>query len=267
MLIISIILFAWPYLLFGGIVLRSTFFTRKAGGLLIAITLGAIIVFPTLFGIEYLALGNGIPGATALSPYNTTYGFNALSPDSNSIAPIPTAITAPNGAYITGNYLLNFYVQPSMQQIAEANKCWPGLGQNFGTTASVLSSIVLGAASPQAAAGIAALATYGFSNPLASAELADIFWLLNPIGNAASGAGQLLSAGSTSSSGTFFLPSYCPVQGAIATNLEMMNAYGIIGVTSYFLPIINLIMTLSAIIGMSGLMGGNTSLEGLSRFV
>jgi hypothetical protein len=153
-----------------------------------------------------------------------------------------------------------------MQQIAEANNCWPGI-PSYTSAAALLTSVVLGPASPQAAVGLAGLATAGFSNPLASAELADIFWLLNPIGNAASAAGQLLGASSTFSSGTFFLPSYCPVQGALATNLEMMNAYGIIGVTSYFLPIINLIMTLSAIIGMSGLMGGNTSLEGLSRFV
>jgi hypothetical protein len=131
----------------------------------------------------------------------------------------------------------------------------------------LLSGVALGPPGTGAAVGLAALATSGFPSPLASAELADIFYLLNPIGNAASGAGQLLSAAGTFSSGTFFLPSYCPVPGALATNLEMMNAYGIVGVTSYFIPIINLIMTLSAIIGLSGLMGGNTSLEGLSRFV
>ena len=58
-----------------------------------------------------------------------------------------------------------------------------------------------------------------------------------------------------------------PPGGALATTMEMLNAYGIIGVASYFLPLLNLIITLSAIVGMSGLLGGNTSLEGLSRFV
>ena len=83
-IVIWIILFIWPYLLFGGIVLRATFFTRKIGGLLIAIALGAIIIFPTVYAIEYLTLGNGIPNlavpssVTAL-PENAIYGFNDIT--------------------------------------------------------------------------------------------------------------------------------------------------------------------------------------------
>jgi hypothetical protein len=256
LLIISIILYIWPYLLFAGIVLRSTFFTRKIGGLFIAIVLGAIIVFPTLYGIEYLALGNGVPGITAASPANATYGFNALSV-SNGILPIPS-ITTVNGQTTTGNYLLNFYVQPNMQQIAMANGCWPTF--NTGTGIAQLLSPV------SAGIGLAEIATAGQPISLYSAEAADIFYLLNPTTNLGAIVGELLTA-SVSNQASFILPAYCPPTGALNTNMEMLNAYGIIGVTSYFLPIINLIMTLSAIIGLSGLMGGNTSLEGLSRFV
>lgn len=107
-------------------------------------------------------------------------------------------------------------------------------------------------------------------SPLIPAEAADIFYLLNPITNVGSGLLQLLKAPSSISSGQsnpYFLPAYCPPTGAVATTMEMLNAYGIMGVTSYFLPIINLVMTLSAIIGMSGLLGGDTTLEGLSRFI
>ncbi len=260
LLIISIILYVWPYLLFTGIVLRSTFFTRKMGGLMIAIALGAVVIFPTIFGIEYVSLGNGIPGTsyTSLlgsqyglgSAANTTYGFNPITP-----IPKMYANTIEGGPPVAGNYILNFFVTPSMQDIASANGCWPKISST-GAIADIVASGGLGGS-------VGSL----FSSPLVSAELADIFYLLNPLTNVGSGIGQLVSAIGTSSSGTFFLPAYCPVQGGLATNLEMLNAYGVIGVTSYFLPIINLIMTLSAIIGMSGLMGGDTNLEGLSRFV
>ena len=256
LLIISIMLYVWPWLLFGGIVLRSTFFTRKIGGLLIAIVLGAVVVFPTLFGIEYVALGNGLPGAAALTPYNTTYGFN-------TITNIPTVSTDSSGNVVTGNYLINFYVTPSMQQIAEANNCWPKIS-TLGTLSTLLNP--LGPA-------ILAMEASGNGGTLAAAEMADIFYLLNPLTNFVSVVGQVSTAISSSvqqgtlSSGTYFLPAYCPPQGAFSTTMQMLNAYGIIGVTSYFLPLLNLIMTLSAIIGMSGLMGGDTTLEGLSRFV
>ena len=262
LLLISIILFIWPYLLFGGIVLRATFFTRRIGGLLIAIAIGAVVVFPTVFAIEYTVLGNGLPGISAISPLNSTYGFNALSPN-NAIPPIPGAINATTG--LPSNYITNFYVQPSMQDIAMANNCWPAISTTK-TVSALLGGVILGPVG--SVAGIAAAGnTSSTPVPLGEAELAYIFYLLNPVTNIAGGVGQLLSAATTASSGTFFLPAYCPYAGAAATTLEMVNSYGVIGVTSYFLPIINLIITLSAIIGMSGLMGGDTTLEGLSRFV
>jgi hypothetical protein len=167
--------------------------------------------------------------------------------------------TAADGTVTTGNYVINFFVTPNMQQIAEANNCWPKVS-TAGSVVALLNPATAGF-------GASTLLGVGASSPLATAETADIFYLLNPLTNVGSAIGQLVSAGVTLSSGTFFLPAYCPSQGALATNLEMLNAYGIIGVTSYFLPIINLIITLSAIIGMSGLMGGDTTLEGLSRFV
>jgi hypothetical protein len=194
------------------------------------------------------------------SPYlNTTYGFNALTQ-------IPTQTTDANGVTTTGNYIINFYVQPSMQQIAEANNCWPAVSTS-GKVASILAGVLLGGPIGGIVAAGGATTSSAFSNPLPGAELADIFYLLNPLTNIGSNIGQLVTSGATLSSGTFYLPAYCPPQGGLATNLEMLNAYGIIGVTSYFMPIINLIMTMSAIVGMSALMGGDTRLEGLSRFI
>ena len=47
----------------------------------------------------------------------------------------------------------------------------------------------------------------------------------------------------------------------------IMNAYGIIGIPAYWLPIMNLVITLSGIIGLSGLLGGDTSMAGLGNLV
>lgn len=243
LLVIWIIIFAWPYLLFGGLVLRSTFFTRKLGGLLIAIALGAIIVFPTIYAIEYLTLGNGIPtlavpsSVTAL-PENTIYGFN-------SITSIPQ-VTTSGGTSTTGNYAVNFFVPPSLMQIAQSNQCWPSIRLPL-SSGAILTSLLPSAALPVA-------------------EVADIEYLLTPGASIVSALTQVFT-GSISSSGIFWMPAYCPTTGAISTFQEMNNAYGIIGVTSYFLPIVNLIITMTAIVGMSGLMGGDTKLEGLSKFV
>ena len=241
-MVIWIILFIWPYLLFGGIVLRSTFFTRKIGGLLIAIALGAIIVFPTVYAIEYLTLGNGMPNigvpssVTAL-PENAIYGFNDITNiPQNTISGnflIPSGVStllgtnfmAPNT--VSGNYTLNFFVTPNLKKVAYSNSCWPGTIRN--------------------------------------SEFWDGLYLMLP-GASLSGIGQIAS---TVISGypTFWLPYVCSPSNGLNMVLEMVDSFGIIGVTAYFLPIINLIITLTSIIGMSGLMGGDTRLEGLSRFV
>jgi hypothetical protein len=55
LLVITFLLFAWPYMLAAGIILRSSFFTRKTGGLLMAMSLVAVLIFPILYGMEYTA--------------------------------------------------------------------------------------------------------------------------------------------------------------------------------------------------------------------
>jgi hypothetical protein len=53
LLVITFFLFAWPYILAAGIILRSSFFTRRTGGLLMAISLVAVLIYPILYGMEY----------------------------------------------------------------------------------------------------------------------------------------------------------------------------------------------------------------------
>ena len=100
---ILIFLFAWPYLIFIGIILRSNFITRKIGGLFIAVAIGAVFFYPIVFATQYLTLGNGLTNTPnygnviSASPnsISSIYGYNTIA--SNSLTAIP-------------GYNLNFYV-------------------------------------------------------------------------------------------------------------------------------------------------------------
>jgi hypothetical protein len=63
------------------------------------------------------------------------------------------------------------------------------------------------------------------------------------------------------------VPVSCSPNGALATFFALLNSYGLIGVISYFIPIINLIIMLTALIGLSGLFGGDTELAGLAKLI
>ena len=230
LLLLTAFLLTWPYLIFGGIVLRATPFTRKIGGLLIAIGIGAVLIFPTVYTIEYLSMGAGINSALisqSSQGISSTYGFNSIY--TNSL----TALPGPNG----GTYAVNFFNEPKIKYIAEQYGCWPSGG--FG-----------------------------------SAEAVDIAYLEIPFVGFSSGVISLIQtliSGSPSFSSIPVLnfPSgdYCAPGDALSLVFPILNASAIIGVSSYFLPILNLIITLSAIMGISGLMGGDTSMAGLSKLV
>jgi len=59
----------------------------------------------------------------------------------------------------------------------------------------------------------------------------------------------------------------CNPQNALALIFNFADLYGIIGVTGYILPVINILILFSAIKGISQLMGGDTNLLGLGRLV
>jgi hypothetical protein len=236
-------------------VLRSTFITRKLGGLLIAIVLAGLIIYPMVFSLQYLSLGNGYianpvsssTGAVATTFNYTTanaYGFNAL-----------TSIPGVNSAVNNGNYILNFYVEPNVKAIAQADNCWPG--QTSIATKGLIAGLSLGTGIglPTGATG------------LFSAEIYDLAYLLVPVApilKLASLIGNAVGYGSASS---FPLPYSCVPSDALNTFFALLNSYGIIGIDSYLLPIINIIVTLSSVVGLSQLFGGDTSLAGLSRLV
>lgn len=231
MLLITMFLYAWPFVLFGGFILRSTIFTRRLGGLLIAVAIAGLIIFPTVFAFEYLTLGNGLQiGSSSGNPngLNTTYGFNALTP-------LPGVNSMP-GNSIPSNYVVNFYVEPNVKGISLYYSCWPNF---FGGKA------------------------YG----LGGAEAADIGALLIPGVSLLSGLNYLAEFQIGSSLPSFPIPVYCPPSGAISTFFALMNAYGLIGLISFLLPLINIVVTVSSIVGLSEIFGGDTSLAGLARIL
>ena len=231
---ITIFIYVWPYLLFTGIIFRATIFTRKIGGLFIAVAIGVILFYPSVFAIEYLSLGNGIGSALTASSSSTisiasAYGFNSLLSENTTYIP-SSVYNSISKSY--DPYVVNFYDMPQIKYAGKAYGCWPAGGN------------------------------------LIQAEAEDIAYLFIPFSSIASminvAASSVISADPIKS---FYLPSYCPPAAAVDTLYTLMDEYGVISVSAYFLPIINILIGLTGIIGLSGLLGGDTELAGLSRLV
>lgn len=258
LLIVSIMIYIWPYLLFIGLLARVFPYTRKIGGLFIAITIGILFFYPFIFSMEYMTLGTGL---------NNLVNQNSISGDilglSNIIQssnPISSALNTPltPGAvgsaygtnYSTTNtltmipaglngvspYNLNFFSQPSIESIAKYNNCWPTKGSTFG---SILS------------------------------EIGNTAYFLFPPTSGYTAVLTFLRTTSSIPSGvpTLYIPNSCNEQSSETMVFMIINAYGVIGVSAYWLPILNVVITLSGIVGLSALFGGDTSLAGLSNLV
>jgi hypothetical protein len=254
LIIVVIMLQIWPYLLFGGLILRTTPFTRKIGGLLIAIALGAVLIYPMVFALEYLTLGSGTADAfaTPSSGVNlaTAYGFNSLY-NPNSITFIPANADPSN----TVPYNLNFFVMPNVKTAMQWSGCWPeGTYDNY---IEVLGKPIF--------------VGKGVSKSIWDAEFADLISFPNGvIFKAASltyAAFQVSQFYSGSLGPVFNAPIQCTPTNAANAMVMGINIYGVIGIAGFFIPIINLIITLSAILGLSGMLGGTTRIFGLEKLI
>ncbi len=240
----SIFLYIWPFLLFLGLVLRATPFTRKIGGLLMAVGIGVVLIYPTVFAFEYLSVGNGLASAigsvqgTVGETISQAYGFNSIT--SNSITMIDYS---PPGSTTPQPYIPNFFIEPSIKRIAQHYNCWPPGGEVIGP--------------------------FG-------AEVADTEKMLLPFNNMIAFITQLISGSAPSISFASIpsaiesigaLPYSCSAQDTEGLAFAMFNAYGIIGMAALLLPLINVMVTITAIAGLSGLFGGDTGLAGLTKLV
>lgn len=223
LIFIDTFIYIWPFLIFVGLVMRGLFFTRKLGGLFIAIGIGAILFYPTVFSIEYLISNN---------------------PD---IVPV-TQVQFQCG----GTYNFNFFVYPRIGSIASNCSCWPAFGV------------------PASESAVWLQWNYG----------ALPWWLGSVFSSAVGYVGGIISSGLGGSSsnplsvtptrpeqfGGAIYPT-CQISQSEQMMFDIMQSYGIMGVTSYFLPILNILITIAAIVGLSGVLGGETSIPGISRLV
>lgn len=216
----SMFLYIWPYLLFIGLVLRATFFTRKIGGLFIALAIGGILFFPIMFSAEYLALGNGVPLTQAQL---NAYGYNSVNAQTLQLPAGCTGGTTSKPS--CGSYNLNFYTLPSFKEIAIQNQCW--------TPHYILD------------------------------EGLDVGgWLVAPIGFLVNLVNHFLTGAPV---GLF--PIVCSTTNLAVMILQMWQAVAITGIITWIIPILNIMIVLSGVRGISGLMGGDTTLAGLSRLI
>ncbi len=303
LIIIIIILMFWPYLLAAGIILRTIPLTRRAGGLVISMTVVLVLVFPTLFLIEYSSLNNigaqpyaGYSEAQGMalcgyglvaSPGNPLYQEPALycytSANELKISYIYKGLTPPVGlgAYMikyntdklpactaTNPYNgedpwsdkgpncyvkkdLSLYVLPNDADMIRLYSCYPE--DSYGS---------LNRAAGSGGDSILPLEIEIVGLELAKNAALPVTFIIGLI------SGQGLSWGLIGSalSGGTCLGHFQPAN-VIATITSLMNAYGIFTVAAFIIPVLNAMMLLSAMTGISSLMGGETTIIGLSRFL
>ncbi|MGC8710339.1 MAG: hypothetical protein ACP5RF_01890 [Candidatus Micrarchaeia archaeon] len=217
LLIILTFLFAWPYLLAAGIILKSSIYTRRAGGTLIAIVIAALIIFPIIFLMEYASLNGG--GANLIPIGANSNSIPILSMPGKNIN---------TGAQVVYNSNdINFYVFPNVSNVINYYGCWP-----FGGLY------------------VEELKDSAFFAIPAAGAIDFIFGFIGGI------VGSLP-----------YMPTACTQDNALALVFHLTDLYGIIGVTGYILPVLNILILITAIKGLSSLLGGDTNLAGLGNLV
>ncbi len=333
LLVILMAITAWPYVLGAGIVLRSTFYTRRIGGLLIGVVLALLIILPMIFLFEYSALSsnqNSFPIGVNSTPYlpiyeelpNGTvevygdvsgyanvagycnggmvyetqcgnastitsppicanpstlsawqkcdngyvasvsgcpkgyYGYETVCGDPHTLErqttvglgyakltqPLcippsklpPDANICPKNAVPRGSsvYLFNL---PNATDMLRYYTCWPPSG-----SVAVFETWF---------AGLYLIPFYGLAEGIAGA--------IGYVG------GSLVTAAPVAS--LYLLG--CIPNDAINAGLSFANIYGLTALTAFLLPLMNVLIVYSAAMGFSGLLGGDTDILGLSKFV
>ncbi len=268
LIFIILMLYSWPYLLAGGLILRATIFGRRIGGLLFAIAVTAVITYPLVFMMEYSAFSSntlspiGIPGNAIPETFNYTASpaqFQSSSTTSTTfndlnIYELPTNDFYPDSAN-TVVYKFNAFVFPKFDQVINANGCWPGLS----SAALLITNVVAGPYSNnirEAAQG-----------NLLAAEASFASFYLIPLTGLGTGLGNLLGTALGFVSSVPYVPTTCTQNNAMQTFFAAINVYSIMSIEGVILPILNILIALVSIKGLSGLLGGDQDIIGLGKLV
>ena len=277
LLFISIFMLIWPYLLAAGIIMQATFFTRKMGGLLIGISLSAVLIYPVLLGMEYSAFSNpglgpigasnlpGIPlyelpasgnaivyGANTMQhgyvPANTVPGSSCPSgdyvfenvcgyPGTHTSDCVSQAAAQPNLCTGTAGSNIDFFVLPSAADVLRYNSCMPDI---LLVDEGIFAAFYLIPGYGFLSGAIGTLVTGIPANPTT---------LPIPVG----------FAGSTQYA--------CNPSDAINSALALANLYGVNFVAGVIIPLMNVLVALAAMSGFSTLLGGDKDILGLSNLI
>ncbi|MCL4365114.1 MAG: hypothetical protein M1569_01190 [Candidatus Marsarchaeota archaeon] len=347
MILILLLLLLWPYLLVAGILLRTVSYTRRIGGLLIAVVVVALLIYPTIFLIEYSALSNaspplpllGLPVAPgsqitqqatlAQAPglsqdmpdavlCGAPPGWNSENPGtglycyvSSSVTSLPSSIVFRGLQMLcTGSNELQPSGYPCISSLFASNQpTWhlilnyillalPGVGTSALGIQSVLAETTLppiiyncndipqssNNGKPDSTHPCFTARNLNFYVFPSAKDIINLYsyYPTSVVGTELEytifsvvtfqGAQSILDEGLSVMSGGYIaalpvLPaSYYP-QNVSATMFALINMYGIQAVTGFILPILNLLMLISSITGLSTLMGGETNILGISRFI
>ena len=281
--IIMLLIISWPYLLAAGIILRTIPFTRRAGGLIIAATVVGVIIWPTIFLIEYNSLSNMqsqpfIGSSQVLGMALCGFGQVSASNNNNVLF-----------CYTDANTLKTSYIYKNIQPSgypASISACSAVSKGEFASGANPFSMIpncyvkrqIDLYAYPNAADIISFYSCYPSGSSILPTELGIISFSIAssatlPISTVLSLFSNGFNLQSNSLISTFFgldngscLSKLGP-RNLAATYTSLINMYGLITVVGFIIPIINALILISAMTGISSLMGGETTIIGLSRFI
>ena len=282
LIIILILMMGWPVLLGAAIVLRAIPITRAAGGLIFAGTIVGIIIWPTIFLIEYHSLnsfqspsigsGGSIPGFPICGEAtNPTYLYcytSAKSVSYNDVYKMMPSTTIPNGLPNPNTLSNPNGVIPACKSIPTSN--------SQSTTCFVQRSLSM-FVFPPASQIISLYACYPTSSNIFPVEMAI---LTGALANVASLPFTFLTSlfSSSLSASSFSFVSFLPVIGNTCAGtigpfniysayISLANLYGLMSVSAFIIPILNGLLLISATTGLSSLIGGEKTIIGLSRFI
>jgi hypothetical protein len=299
----------WPFILAAGMILRASFMTRRLGGLLIAIVISFMIIYPVVYLFEYTTLSNthvspigtnsipnlalvgnvigsqqacyqscsSVSGCSSSDPY--IYEANCGSIDNvKYLQSLPTS----GSCYLSCNVNQEVYGKCKAQQTQSQGGRFSGPIPDYVYRTNCGSSngeqFIYGQLPEREV-------VYG-TNSIDFFVLPRADWIIN---HYSCWPGSLLGT-ELATAGSYLVPGLglfqnienlfgafagfpsvagvsCTPQNIVDTVLAMVHLYGLLTIVGVILPILNILIVLTSLNGISTLMGGDANLFGLGRLL